>query len=109
MTEEKSEKITTDLTSLEMMQVGGLLAGGGLLVLCYLLIRKSRNVLGWMLSVFMIAGGLNIFFTERQKRIVETGDRIRSQLDELDPITRAEVVKYLADQEAEKISGKQGR
>lgn len=104
MTEKYSDKTTGQKTSQEMMQIGGLLVGGGLLGLFYLLIKRSRNILGWLISMGLIVGGLNLFVEERQKRIRETGDQIRAQLDELDPVARAQVVKYLADQEIEKGS-----
>jgi hypothetical protein len=53
----------------------------------------------------MIASGFGLYMNERQKLITQTGDEIIDLLDELDPITRAEVVKYIVDQEMERISG----
>jgi hypothetical protein len=52
----------------------------------------------------MMAEGIDLLMKDRQERIKQTGDQIMSQLDELDPITRAEVVKYLAEQEMDKES-----
>jgi hypothetical protein len=52
----------------------------------------------------MIAAGVELLLKDRRERIQQTGDDIRSQLDDLDPLARAQVVKYLTDQELEKIS-----
>lgn len=82
-----------------------ILVGGGTLWFLYLLIKRNWNIFSWFISVGMVAAGVDLILKERQKRIKQTGDEIMSQLDELDPVARAEVVKYLADQEMERISG----
>ena len=51
-----------------------------------------------------MAAGVDLYLMERQERIKQTGDQIMSQLDDLDPIARAEVVKYMAEQEKSRIS-----
>ncbi len=40
----------------------------------------------------------------RLERIQQTGDQIIAQLDKLDPIARAQVVKYVADQEFGRVT-----
>ena len=104
MTEQLDEKSAEGLTSRDSAQIGWVLVGVGTLGSFYLLIRKNRNIFAWVISVGMIAAGADILLKERHERIVETGDQIMSQLDELDPIARAEVVKYMADQEMERKS-----
>ena len=52
----------------------------------------------------MMAAGIDLYLKGRQERIIQTGEQIMSQLDELDPIARAEVVKYVAEQEKGKLS-----
>ena len=104
MMENNEEKDTKWLTSQETVQMASILVGGGVLGSIYLLIKKIRNPFSWIIPLGMIAAGIDLYLKDRQERIKQTGDLIRSQLDELDPVARAEVVKYLAEQEKEKLS-----
>jgi hypothetical protein len=104
MTENNSEMITEPSKSVDTSQVAGLLVGGGVLVSLYMLIKRNRNIFTWVVPVGMIAVGVDLLLKERHERIVQTGDQIMAQLDELDPIAKAEVVKYLADKEVERIN-----
>ncbi|MFC2046053.1 hypothetical protein ACFLTC_00845 [Chloroflexota bacterium] len=104
MTEDNGEKSSKGLTSQDTMEMGWLLAGGGILGSLYLLIKKSRNIFSWIIAVGMVAAGIGLALKDHQQRIEQTGDQIIAQLDELDPITRAEVIKYVADQEIDRIT-----
>jgi hypothetical protein len=97
------EKNTNLLTSQDTVRMAYLLVGGTLSLL-YLIVKKKRNIVSWIIPLGMIAEGIDLLLKARQERIKQTGDQIMSQLDELDPITRAEVVKYLAEEEMDKIS-----
>jgi hypothetical protein len=105
MMENNDEKNAKQLTNQDTMQMATILVGGGTLWFLYLLIKRNWNIFSWFISVGMVAAGVDLILKERQKRIKQTGDEIMSQLDELDPVARAEVVKYLADQEMERVSG----
>lgn len=98
------EKDTKQLVSQDTIQMAGILVGGGFLGSLYLLLKRNRNIFSWLISVGMIAAGIDLLLKERQERIKQTGDQITAQLDELDPIARAEVIKYLAEQEIDKVS-----
>ncbi|MCK4898084.1 MAG: hypothetical protein KAS38_04875, partial [Anaerolineales bacterium] len=89
----------------DTMQLVWLLVGGGALGSIYLLIKRNYSFFSWLIPVGMIASGLELFLSERHEGIKATGDEIIDLLDELDPIARAEVVKYIVDQEMERISG----
>jgi uncharacterized membrane protein YfcA len=104
MMENVQERKTKDWTDMETMQVGWILISGGFIGSVYLAIRRSRNILSWLMGVGLVVVGFVLFLMERQKRIKKTGDDILAQLDELDPLARAEVVKYMADQEMERRS-----
>ena len=84
--------------------MASLLVGGGVLGSLYLLIKRNQNVFSWLIPVGMMAAGVDLYMKIRQERIQETGDLIASQLDELDPVARAEVVKYLAEKEMDRLS-----
>jgi|GEM_PF-3202996 hypothetical protein len=104
MMENVQERKTKEWTDMETMQVGWILISGGFIGSVYLAIRRSRNILSWLMGVGLVVVGFVLFLMERQKRIKKTGDDILAQLDELDPLARAEVVKYMADQEMERRS-----
>ena len=104
MAEQNLQKSTEGQSSQDTMQLVWLLVGGGALGSIYLLIKRNYNSFSWLIPMGMIASGIGLYMNERQKQITQTGDQIMSQLDELDPITRAEVIKYMADQEMERRS-----
>ena len=104
MTEISKTKNSKTTSSQDSMQLVWLLIGGGALGSIYLLIKKNRNFFSWLIPLGMIASGIGLYVSERQKLITETGDQIKAQLDELDPIARAQVVAYLAEQEMDKAS-----
>ena len=102
--ENNSEKNTKQVTSQEKIQMAWFLVGGGVLGSLYLIIKRTRNVFSWIIPVGMMAAGVDLYLKDREERIKQTGDQIMSQLGELDPIARAEVVKYMAEQEKGRIS-----
>lgn len=102
--ESNGEKNSKGLTSQDTMEMGWLLVGGGVLGSLYLLLKKSRNIISWLVAVGMVVGGFDLVLKDRKQRIEQTGDQIIAQLDELDPIARAEVMKYVAEQEIDKVT-----
>jgi hypothetical protein len=104
MKNKSSETNELKQTSADNMQVAGLLIGGGAVWSLYLLIKKNRSIFSWILPVGLVLAGLSLFMKERQEKVKLTGDQIIAQLDELDPIAKARVVKYVADQEIARIS-----
>jgi hypothetical protein len=105
MAEQNVQKSTEGLSNQDTMQLVWLLVGGGTLGSVYLLLKRNQNIFSWLIPVGLIAVGIELFLSERQEGIKATGDEIIDLLDELDPIARAEVVKYIVDQEMERISG----
>jgi hypothetical protein len=103
MMENNGEKNTNWMASQDTVRVAYLLVSGTLRLL-YLIVKKKRNIFSWIVPLSMMAEGFYLLLKARQERIKQTGDQIRSQLDELDPIARAEVVKYLAEKETDKKS-----
>jgi len=64
----------------------------------------NHNFLSCLIPVGLIALGFGLYTYERLKLIRYAADQIMTQLNELDPIARVQVVAYLADQEIEKIT-----
>ena len=102
--ENNGEKNTNLLASQDTVRMAWLLVGGGTLGSLYLIVKRNRHIFSWLIPVGMMAAGIDLLLKDRQERIEQTGDQIMSQLDELDPVARAQVVKYLAEQEKEKLS-----
>ena len=102
--ENHSEKNADLLSSQDTLRMAWLLVGGGTLGSLYLIVKKNRYIFSWIVPVGMMAAGIDLLLKDRQERIEQTGDQIMSQLDELDPIARAEVVKYLAEKEKDRLS-----
>jgi hypothetical protein len=90
--------------SSDEMRMAGLLVGGGIIGSLYLLVTKNRSLFSWLVPLGMTAVGVDLFMKERTKQIQLTGDQIIAQLAELDPIARARVAKYVADQELGRLS-----
>ena len=99
MMENHGEKTTNLLASQDTVRMAWLLVGCGTLGSLYLIAKRNRHIFSWLMPVGMIAAGIDLLLKDRQEQIKQTGDQIMSQLDELDPIARAQVVKYLAEQE----------
>ena len=87
----------------EAAQLAGLLVGGGVLGGIYLLLKKNHRIVSWIIPVGLILAGIDMFFNEQQARVQLTGEQIIAELDSLDPITKAEVIKYVADHEIKRI------
>ena len=104
MLENNSELTTEQSKNPELMQFSGLLVGGGALGSLYLLITKNRSISSWIIPLGMIVVGVELLMKERTEQIQMTGDQIIAQLDELDPIARARVAKYVANQEFGRLS-----
>lgn len=104
MSESADNSRTNRNANVETVQLAWLMIGAGGLWSFYLLIRRVRNFLAWLIPLGLLIAGANILLDDRQKRITRTSEEIRAQLEDLDPIARAQVVKYLADQEMKKMS-----
>ena len=104
MMENNSKLASKQSSNPELMQFSGLLVGGGALGSLYLLITKNRSISSWIIPLGMIVVGVELLMKERTEQIQMTGDQIIAQLDELDPIARARVAKYVADQEFGRLS-----
>jgi hypothetical protein len=102
--EDNIERNSGGLSKQDATDMGWLLVGGGILGSVYLLLKKSRNILSWIIAVGLVVAGFGLVLKDRQQRIEQTGDQIIAMLDELDPIARAQVVKYVADQEIDRIT-----
>lgn len=105
MMENNSEDSSKLSKKTKSMQIEGLLVAAGALGSLYLLLTKNRSISSWIIPVGMLVVGTDLLLKERNELISLTGDQIIAQLDELDPIARARVAKYVADKEFGRITG----
>ena len=66
-------------------------------------IRGGRHIVGWLVMAGMIGGGTILLLQERQGRIDTATENIVAELDALDPVARAQVLKALAEEEVDRI------
>lgn len=92
-------------TDQETVQTGKVVLGAGIVWSLYLLIKRTQDIFPWLPPLGLVVTGITILLQERQKRIAETSESIQTQLDDLDPVARAQVLKYLGDAEVERLSG----
>ena len=77
--------------------IAGMVGVAGLLALTGGLIVHSRLVCGLGLVATIAGGGLyaRVKLAERHKKIEEAESDIRAELDDLDPVARAQVLKNI--------------
>ena len=96
---EISETEPYRLPTLTREGVGWLLIGGGLVGSVVTLLRRRRSAAQWVVHLGLICGGATILLQRRQERIVHAEENILAELDDLDPIARAQVLKAVAEQQ----------
>jgi hypothetical protein len=84
-------------------EVGWFLVVSGVIGAVLLIIRGGRHIVGWLVMAGMIGGGTILLLQERQGRIDTATENIVAELDALDPVARAQVLKALAEEEVDRI------
>lgn len=83
--------------------IGWLLVGGGVLGAMITLLRDRRNFVDIAAPLGLIAIGSGVLLKRRQTHMVTAEENIRSELDALDPIARAQILKAIAGDELRKV------
>jgi len=83
--------------------IGWLLVGGGVLGAMITLLRDRRNFSDIAAPLGLIAIGSGVLLKRRQTHMVAAEEKIRSELDALDPIARAQILKAIAGDELRKV------
>jgi hypothetical protein len=86
-------------------QLAGILFGAGALWSLVLMIKKSRSLFAWIIPIGLMIIGIDLSWQQHREKVQMTGAQIVAQLEDLDPITRAEVIKYVTDHEIKKFTG----
>ena len=79
--------------------IGWLLVGGGIVGSLVTLLRRRRRVADWFLHLGLICGGAGVLLQRRRKHMDQAQESIMAELDNLDPIARAQVLKAVAERQ----------
>lgn len=92
-----SEELGLPVPSLT--DVGWLLVGSGVFSSIVSLLRERRGFLDLALPLSLIGLGSGVLLKQRQTHMEAAEENIRAELNALDPVARAQVLKEVAKQE----------
>lgn len=67
------------------------------------LLRRNRSPVDWLLPLGILGGGAAMLLREREQGIARAHERIAAELDQLDPLARAQILKRLASAQIEPL------
>jgi len=86
-------------------EIGWLLVGGGIVAALVNLLRGDRDPVDWLIPLSLTGLGFGVLLSHRQSQMVSAEERILAELDQLDPIARAQVMKAVAKDEVGRLPG----
>ena len=93
------------LPKVSRSDIGWLLVGGGAIASLIALLRREQHATDWVLPVGLIAAGGSMLINSRQGQMEAAEASILAELDKLDPIARAQVLKSVAAEEVSRLPG----
>lgn len=88
----------------DTINLAGALLGVSAASAVVILIRARHKKLLWCIPLTIFSAAMVVLFNQRQTHIKQVEDRIIAELDTLDPIARAQVMKDVAQQEINKYN-----
>ena len=86
-------------------EVGWLLVGGGVVASLVNLLRGDRGPVDWLIPLSLTGLGFGVLLSHRQSQMESAEEKILAELDQLDPIARAQVMKAVAKDEVGRLPG----
>ena len=86
-------------------EIGWLLVGGGLLGSLVNLLRGRHGPVDWLVPLSLAGLGFGVLLQGRQSDMDSAEKAILAELDKLDPIARAQVLKAVAKDEVGRLPG----
>lgn len=86
-------------------EIGWLLVGGGIVGSLVNLLRGDRGPVDWLIPLSLTGLGFGVLLSHRQSQMESAEGKILTELDQLDPIARAQVLKAVAKDEIERLPG----
>ena len=87
------------LTAPRLKDIGWLLVGGGVVGSLVTLARRRRQPGHWLIHLGLISAGASILLHRRREDMAHAQENIMAELDQLDPIARAQVLKAVAERQ----------
>ena len=85
--------------------IGWLLVGGGVVGALVTLLRGQRSLVDFAVPLSLIGLGSCVLLKRRQTHMAAAEESIRAELDNLDPIARAQVLKAVAREQMSRLPG----
>lgn len=85
--------------------IGWLLVGGGVVGALVTLLRGQRSLTDWAVPLSLIGLGSSVLLKRRQTHMEAAEESIRAELERLDPIARAQVLKTVLGKEVAGLPG----
>jgi hypothetical protein len=86
-------------------ELGWLLVGGGVAGVIINLIRERRGLVDLAVPIGLASIGLGVLLQRRQSNMEAAEENILAELDALDPVARAQVLKAVAKDELSRVPG----
>lgn len=86
-------------------EIGWLLVGGGVVGAAINLLRGQRGLVDWIAPVGLIGIGSGILLNQRQTHMEAAEQKIQAELDALDPVARAQVLRAVAADQIGRLPG----
>jgi hypothetical protein len=102
---EIAEPTERRLPSPTKKDLGWLLVGGGLVGGAITLMRRRPHLTDWIVPMSLVGLGSGILLQLRQTGIQRAEETIVAELDSLDPIARAQVMKAVAKEQIGRLPG----
>ena len=103
-----SHEPSLNLPKLTRDQWGWLAVGAGAVGIVGTLLHRNRSAVEWLLPLGLLGGGAAMLLQERAKGIDSAEERIVAELESLDPLARAQVMKRVASSEIKGLRKKEG-
>lgn len=102
---EDTESNECGITAMSRNDVGWLLVGGGAAGLFINLLLDKRGFFDLVIPLGLVGLGSGVLLQHRQSNMDEAEENILAELDALDPVARAQVLKAVAKEEFGRIPG----
>ena len=79
--------------------IAWLLVAGGVVGALVMTIRGQRSLTDWLIPVGLAGAGVAILLNRRETHIEEAEQNILAELEGLDPVAKAQVLKAVAEQQ----------